>query len=133
MRTPIGADCYEVPTTASALLKDEDGGAPSIRNFQSLLGSLLWVSRCTRPEIAFVVHKATRQTHQPRVHDYKLAKQIARYLKVTCEFKLRMTLAKSVQDKVTLDSYSDAEFASDKMDRKPLTGGVILLNGMAVS
>ena len=132
-RTPIGADCYEVPTTDSALLVDADGGAPSIRSFQSLVGSLLWVSRCTRPDIAFAVHKATRQTHQPRIHDYKLAKLIARYLKGTCSFKLRMTPATSARKTVNLESYSDADFAADKLYRKSLTGGVILLNGMAVS
>ncbi|CAI5716713.1 unnamed protein product [Peronospora effusa] len=72
-RTPIGADCYEVPTTDSALLISEEGGGHSIRSFQSLVESQLWVARCTRPDIAFAVHKATRQTHQPRVHDFKLA------------------------------------------------------------
>lgn len=40
-RTPIGADCYEIPATDSALLIDADGGAPSIQSFQSLVGSLL--------------------------------------------------------------------------------------------
>uniref|UniRef100_A0AAV1UB90 Uncharacterized protein n=1 Tax=Peronospora matthiolae TaxID=2874970 RepID=A0AAV1UB90_9STRA len=32
-----------------------------------------------------------------------------------------------------LESHSDADFAADKLDRKSLTGGVIFLNGMAVS
>ncbi|CAI5732632.1 unnamed protein product [Peronospora farinosa] len=44
-RNLIGANCYEVPTTDSALLISEEGGSPSIRSFQSLVGSLLWVAR----------------------------------------------------------------------------------------
>uniref|UniRef100_A0AAV1UPI6 Polyprotein n=1 Tax=Peronospora matthiolae TaxID=2874970 RepID=A0AAV1UPI6_9STRA len=32
-----------------------------------------------------------------------------------------------------LESFSDADFAADKSDRKSLTGGIILLNGMAIS
>ena len=31
-----------------------------------------------------------------------------------------------------LEAYSDADFAADKADRKSLTGGVVLLNGMSV-
>ncbi|CAI5725092.1 unnamed protein product [Peronospora effusa] len=130
-RTPIGADCYEVPTTDSALLIAEEGEGPSIRSFQSLVGSLLWVARCTRSDIAFAVHKATRQTHQPRVHDFKLAKRIARYLKGTRKYKLPMTPTKNAGKSVTLEFYSDADYAADKADRKSLTGGVIRLNGMA--
>uniref|UniRef100_A0AAV1TEW2 Integrase catalytic domain-containing protein n=1 Tax=Peronospora matthiolae TaxID=2874970 RepID=A0AAV1TEW2_9STRA len=75
---------------------------------------------------------ATRQTHQPRFHDYKLAKRIARYLQGTCSFKLRLTPASSARETVSLESYSDADFAADKLDRKSLTGGVIFLNGMAM-
>ncbi|CAH0478638.1 unnamed protein product [Peronospora belbahrii] len=66
-RAPIGADCYdtvsvesEVPSITSA------PGQPNVRTLQLLVGSLLWVARCTRPDIAFAVHKATRQTHAPR-------------------------------------------------------------------
>lgn len=44
-----------------------------------------------------------------------------------------MTPATSARKTVNLESYSDADFAADKLDRKSLTGGVILLNGMAVS
>lgn len=31
----------------------------AIKTFQSLLGSLLWLSRCKRPEISFSVHRAS--------------------------------------------------------------------------
>uniref|UniRef100_A0AAV1VNB0 Reverse transcriptase Ty1/copia-type domain-containing protein n=1 Tax=Peronospora matthiolae TaxID=2874970 RepID=A0AAV1VNB0_9STRA len=78
-RAPIRADCYEVHPEDSALLgaSGEDGG-PSIRTFQFLVGSLLWVERCMWLEITFAVRRATHQTHQPRLHNLKLAKRIAR-------------------------------------------------------
>ncbi|OWZ24742.1 Yokozuna [Phytophthora megakarya] len=31
--------------------------------FQSLVGSLLWLVRCARPDIAFAVHRVTRHAH----------------------------------------------------------------------
>ena len=104
-RVPIGPDCYNVPSDASALLniagKD---GAPSISTFQSLVGSMVWVARCTRPDIALAVHKATRHTHHPHVHDFKLAKRIARYLKGTREFKLRMAPTKDCDGELRLEA-----------------------------
>ncbi|KAG3110047.1 hypothetical protein PI125_g10356 [Phytophthora idaei] len=33
-------------------------GVVTISMFQSVVGSLMWVARCTRPDIAFAVHKA---------------------------------------------------------------------------
>uniref|UniRef100_A0AAV1UNM5 Reverse transcriptase Ty1/copia-type domain-containing protein n=1 Tax=Peronospora matthiolae TaxID=2874970 RepID=A0AAV1UNM5_9STRA len=65
-RAPIVSDCYEVlPEDCELLGASADCGGPSVRTFKFLVGSLLWVAHCTRPDITFAVHKATRQTHQP--------------------------------------------------------------------
>ena len=102
-------------------------GKTTIRSFQSIVGSLLWVARCTRPDIAFAVQRATRQTHVPHVRDWKLAKRIARYLSRSKMMKLEMR-ANNMREKIfTLESYSDADFAADKGDRKSLTGSMVLL------
>ena len=56
---PIGDDCYEVVGDDSTLLQTTSAsGGATINAFQSLLGSLLWVERCSRPDIAFSVHKS---------------------------------------------------------------------------
>ena len=133
-KTPIGNDCYEVVADDVALLETTNtGGGATINAFQSIVGSLLWVARCSRPDIAFAVHKATRQTHAPRVLDWKLAKRVARYLKSTATLKLEMAPARTSRDALQLEAYSDADYAADKADRKSLTGGVVLLNGLAMS
>ena len=90
-RAPIGDDCYEDQDGDVTLLGEQNTSTgPSIRDFQSLVGSLLWVARCTRPDIIFAVHKATLHTHAPRVIDWKLAKRIARFLKGTAQLKITM-------------------------------------------
>ena len=95
-KAPIVADCYDLLPDDSALLTETKvKGAPTIKTFQSLVGSLLWIARCTRPDIAFAVHKATRQNHPPRLHDMKLVKRIARFLKGTRDYKLRVEPAKA--------------------------------------
>ena len=63
----------------------------------------------------------------------KLAKRIARYLKGTRDYKLRMKPAKDLDGKIQLEAYSDADFAAEKSDRRSLAGDIIHLNGMPVS
>ena len=64
VRAPISEEANEVendPVLLTTVPKQR--GKPTIRDFQSLVGSLLWISRCSRPDISFAVHKATRRTH----------------------------------------------------------------------
>ena len=82
VRTPIGDDCNAGDDNDSDFLSASSAsGEPRLNSFQSLLGSLLWMARITRPDISFAVHKATRQTHKATVKDRKTAKRITRYLK----------------------------------------------------
>lgn len=68
VQIPEGKDRNEAEVSdIKYLVRKGLPGKPSIRAFQSLVGSLLWISRCTRPDISFAVHKATRRTHQPTI------------------------------------------------------------------
>lgn len=59
----------------------------TVKKFQSLVGSLMWITRRTRQDVAFAVHKVSPRTHKPTVVDWKLAKRIARYLADTKELR----------------------------------------------
>uniref|UniRef100_A0AAV1T842 Polyprotein n=1 Tax=Peronospora matthiolae TaxID=2874970 RepID=A0AAV1T842_9STRA len=119
-RAPISADCYDADEGDMKMLKVlSSSGEPTVKSFQSLVGSLLWIARCTRPDVAFAVHKATRQTHAPRLKDWKLAKRIARYLKGTTALKMIMTPAHDASFPITLEAYSDADYAADKSIASP--------------
>ncbi|OWZ18804.1 Pol Polyprotein [Phytophthora megakarya] len=82
VRVPIGGE-NDNESEGDLLPKHGAGNPerPTVQTFQSLVGSLLWIARCTRPDIAFAAHRVTRRTHAPRVNDWRLAKKIARYLK----------------------------------------------------
>ena len=95
--------------------KEKDGA--TVRDFQSLVGSLLWIARRSRPDIAYAVHRATRQSHAPRVADWNLAKRIARYLKGTRDLKLSVKHDEGEHGVARLASYSDADYAGDKDGR----------------
>ena len=60
-RAPISADCYDADEDDMKMLKAlSSSGEPTVKSFQSLIGSLLWIARCTRPDVVFAVHKVTR-------------------------------------------------------------------------
>ena len=108
---PIMSDYYELQSLDEKLLDQvADRGKSSIKNFQSLVGTMLWIARCSRPEIAFGVHKATRQTHKPRLYDWKVAKRVARYLNGTRTFKLAIKNMVKDSSLFEITSFSDADF-----------------------
>ncbi|GMF60847.1 unnamed protein product [Phytophthora fragariaefolia] len=56
--TPIGAQCNEHQEAGDEKLPVSGAEiVVTVRQFQSLVGSFMWVARCTRPDIAFAVHK----------------------------------------------------------------------------
>ena len=80
-------DCSPVstPSTGAELsldqptdtLLDEDG----TKLYQSMLGSLLYLSRTTRWDISYAVLQLTRATSKPSTAHLKKAKHVLRYLK----------------------------------------------------
>ena len=77
VRVPISE--VQVIEGDNELLQEKAVGlhrVPTIKDFHSLVGSLLWLSRCTRRGISFAVHRATRRSHAPTMQDYKLAKRL---------------------------------------------------------
>jgi hypothetical protein len=132
VRLPIGADYEENQGSQEKLPKYSKDGEVTVRDFQSLAGSLLWVARCTRPDILFAVHCITRKTHAPTVQDYQVAKKILRYLKGSKMDKLKLPKWNGT-GKVSVEAYSDADWADNKSDRKSVSGGLVLLNGIPVS
>nr|CCA18027.1 PREDICTED: hypothetical protein [Albugo laibachii Nc14] len=133
VRSPIRDENYDEELDQKVFLGERNGRSdPTVRDLQSVVGSLLWVARCTRPDISFAVHRSTRYTHQPTMRDWKLAKRIARYLKFTKEVKLRMAVNVAEGKHVKLESWSDADFAAGKRDEKSLTHGVITMDGAVI-
>lgn len=137
VRVPIGR---EVPATADLdkllphATKDTTSKEPTVTRFQSLVGSLLWIARCARPDIMFAVHCATRRAHAPTMADWKLAKRISRYLSGTRSLRFYMSGCDEVKTlPLRLRSYTDADFAADKNDRKSVSAAIVQVKGMTVS
>ncbi|KAJ8577778.1 hypothetical protein ON010_g1428 [Phytophthora cinnamomi] len=83
----------------SALLLGGSNGTlsrPTIQKFQSLVGRLLWITRCTRPDIVLAEDRVTRRAHAPRESDWRNAKRIMPYLNGTIDVKLRLEVDSEV-------------------------------------
>ena len=58
----------------------ENSGYMDIELYQSVVGKLLYLSTCTRPDITFAVSSVARYTAKPTVDHWKAVKHILRYL-----------------------------------------------------
>jgi hypothetical protein len=101
--------------------------------YMSAIGSLLYVSLGTRPDIAHAVNEVSKFMQNPCQEHWIAVKRIMRYLNGTINkclvFKNNNTDIKSLN----IEAYCDADWAGDKDDRKSTTGVVIKLNGNTIS
>ena len=97
--------------------------------YMSLIGSLIYLSTGTRPDIAYAVSRAGQHMQNPTIHDWIAAKRILRYLKGTATRKLNY----SRTGNATLTGYSDSDWAGDLDKRRSTTGYLFTLAGAAIS
>lgn len=78
--------------TSTKLLKTMDNNEyVDQRQYQSAIGSLLYLSVATRPDIAFAVSNAAKFSSQPGKQHWTAVKQILRYLRGTMNLGLVFT------------------------------------------
>ncbi len=58
------------------------------RSFQRLVGSLLFLQVCSRPDISFAVLLLSQHCSSPEPRHFAAAKHVLRYLKGTCSYRL---------------------------------------------
>ena len=126
---PVGTPIAEVVPSAEDMNLLQSTETSSYR---TLAGALLWIARCTRPDISFAVHQMTRRTHAPRISDFKLGKRILRYLAGTSDHRLNM-VKMGIDTTAFIEVYTDADWASEATDRKSVNAALVYLNGMLVS
>jgi len=102
---------------------------PSNYPYSALVGSLLYLSLTTRPDIAYAVGVLARYGAAPSKAHWLAAKAVVRYLAGTLDFGLTYSPSASSE----LIGYSDADWAGDLDKRRSCTGFVFLLHGGAVS
>ena len=98
--------------------------------YQAAVGSLLYLSNGTRPDITFAVNTAARFMQSPKVSHWGMVKRILRYLIGTDSFGILYSPAPTPKRLVI---YSDADFAGDEETRRSTTGYTSLYGGGAIT
>jgi hypothetical protein len=115
-------------STTTALDADEEGEHVDQKEYQSMIGSLLYMT-ATRPDIQFSVCLCARFQASPRTSHRQAVKRIFRYLHHTPDFGLWY----SVSSSLALHGYSDADFAGCRLDRKSTSRTYQFLGSSLVS
>ena len=95
------------------------------RIYRSLVGSLLYLAKQTRPDIMFTVNILYRHMNAPTNQHWMCGKRLLRYLQGSKGLKLTYTKEASYD----LVGESDADGSGDVNDRKSTTGYYFKLNG----
>ncbi|KAK8685585.1 hypothetical protein V6N13_041585 [Hibiscus sabdariffa] len=96
--------------------------------YARIIGSLMYLMSCTRPDIAFTISSLSRFTSNPSENHWKAIVRVLRYLRYTRDYGLHYS-----RDPAVLEGYSDVSWISDIQDTKGTSGYVFTLGGGAVS
>lgn len=96
--------------------------------YRQLIGSLMYLSTSTRPDISFAISYLSQFNHNYSKEHWLAAKRVLRYLKATPHHGLAFS-ASSKQ----FYGAADADWASNVVDRRSWTGYAFLLGGASIS
>ena len=127
------SDCKPVATpvdVSSKLVKaTDDEVSVDQQLYQSAVGSLMYLSVCSRPDIAYAVNTLAKFSSKPTQTHWTAVKRVLRYLKGTAEYGI---LFKNEESKECI-GYSDADWAGDHDDRKSTSGYIFKSASGAIS
>lgn len=111
-------------------LNDNEKTELTTAPYREAVGSLLYLSKGTRPDISFSVSMVSRYMEKPTKLHWNAVKRIMKYLKGTIDYGLHFN---KKQKTLSLCGYSDADFAGDIETRKSTTGFIVIWSGCVVS
>lgn len=120
--TPMGTEASNLVSAP----KDYSAPPTDVKEYQRLIGSLMYAMLGSRPDIAFAVSMVSRFASNPTAEHITAAKRILRYLKGTLDYQLTYR-----GDLQALTGYSDADWAGDK-DTRRSTGGFVFNVGSGI-
>jgi hypothetical protein len=132
------------------LYKQEDGEPADARTYRELVGGLMYLMTCTRPDICFALNQLTRHFQDPKEEHWKAALRTLAYLKSTkshglvfegedvSDFRaytkgVREHTDEEIRNGVHLQAWSDSDWAGDKEDRKSTSGYFLQLGSCVIS
>lgn len=128
------SNCKSVKTPIDPKTKltssEKENSISDIVPYQEIVGSLLYLSQGTRPDIAYAVNTLSRFNAKPEMQHWVALKRVLRYLKHTENYAL---MYKQNKKESLIHGYCDADWASNEDDRRSCTGYVFIFQGGAIS
>ena len=124
-------DAKTASTPANASIKLTKQGTPldtQTHSYSALVGSLMYLSICTRPDIAQAVGALARHMANPTTDHWTAAKTVLRYLTGTPDIGITFGAGPP-----GLQVFCDADHAGDIDTRRSTTGYAFIFNGGAIS
>lgn len=121
VKTPMPTNCK--------LVKGETSLCDDQYNYRQLMGCLMYLSVCTRPDISFACSQLSQFNNCFDVTHWQAAKRILRYLAGTINFSLYFHKG----GKLNLTAFADADWANDPTDRRSYTGFVVKLGNNVIN
>ena len=116
------------PIDTSHHLSKNRGESVNQLEYSRIIGSLMYLMSCTRPDLAYAVSRLSRYTSNPSESHWRSLTRLLRYIRYTREYGLHYT-----RDPAVIEGYCDANWISDIKDSRSTSGYVFTLGGAAIS
>ncbi|KAJ9541772.1 hypothetical protein OSB04_028278 [Centaurea solstitialis] len=123
--------CHSIGTpmaTGNSIGPDHEGKDVDLRNYRSMVGSLMYLT-ASRPDIMFATCVCARYQAKPKEFHLATVKRIFRYLKGTPYYGIWYPKGLGFE----LQAYTDADYGGCNMDRKSTSGHLQFLRNKLVS
>ncbi|GJZ93962.1 retrovirus-related pol polyprotein from transposon TNT 1-94 [Tanacetum coccineum] len=115
------------PFDLKVQLKKNKGQSVSELQSTQVLGSLIYIMNCTRPDLAYSISRLSRYSHNPSRNNWGALVRVLRYLMHTMAYGLHYTKYPHV-----LEGLCDANWISNHNKGKSTSGYVFTLGGVVV-
>ena len=117
------------PLSTDSFLEESDEDEPDgVWPFRELVGSLMWLTNQTRPDISNVVRAVARFAHASKHKHWKAARGILEYLEVTSDYGVTFQRGSGLD----LVVYADAAYVPKETKMKSVSGGAVMCGGAAI-
>ena len=118
------------PNSLNAIFEKGEENNETNFPYKEAIGSLMFLANVTRPDIAFAVGVLSRYSENLKKIHVTFVKRIFKYIKGTIEYGL---MYKKRNDCLKIIVFSDADYASDYITRKSVSGFFVKLDDSVIS
>ena len=101
--------------------------------YRSGVGTLLYLTKMTRPDICNIARELSKVMRSATNGDYKALLSVIKYLEITKLAGLVLSPSRSRDGQDELLAYVDSDWAGDTYTRKSVSGWILYLNGSVLT